>query len=611
MKNIRMLFLAVTISIAILSTSSIIKASEVPPSQSENTEIQKELLPPNKLDNTEKSKKHSKSITSTAMQDPQKSYYNKEYHQLVPALIPTQIIYKTQYGNYISPAYILGTIVQPTVPSTNGSTSHQETLKPKSKVKVSATSSAQTADSNIIPPKDKHPIAKVSSLAQSGSSATSPSGTALPLAPLSPNPVSVPAQPLQKPHSTTQVVVPQVKNNLPQYSVSVVPTKIIPTMFQYVRIIPCYYYYNVFYTGSAANVTDSAYGIYKGASKNTKYLERQVYDYPSVAGSNSATAAADQLLSFGNQINGFNVTSGIQGSEAVQRQAVMTGCAVPVHNTNNFACNVAYDTGVSVATPFVSDNSNKPISIQTVSGYQLHQYYTTPAHTTGGAASIMKNTTTIPTLNIKFNGRITARSSHVGDSFQATTLEPVILNNQTFPIDSLVRGKIIEVIRPGAGNAGVLKIAFTDISYGNNTALLPKDIIYARVIGDNKQITVARVVEAPFTWVGKTIGIVGRTVGGATVLASNVIEQVFNGIGIASSNFVAGQWGAARQTSLDSFVALGKAPIDITKTAFSGGAGVLNTSSDQLGYIVDSNNSAMASINPNKRVLVAFGCSWY
>lgn len=232
----------------------------------------------------------------------------------------------------------------------------------------------------------------------------------------------------------------------------------------------------------------------------------------------------------------------------------------------------------------------------------------TSCATTGAAAALQQQTMTVPTLSLKFNDRITASASHIGDKFTATTLEPVTVNNVTFPTGSTVNGKIVEVIRPGASDKGALRVAFTSVSNGDQTANLPKEILAAQVQKQRGPNIISRLVEFPFTLVGRTLGIAGRTVGGSTVIAGNAVEQTFNSLGIASSELTSKDFKGAGRSAIGSAVALGKAPLDIASTILSGASGLLNVTSDELAYLTTPDGSRVASINPKEQISIAFGC---
>ena len=70
-----------------------------------------------------------------------------------------------------------------------------------------------------------------------------------------------------------------------------------------------------------------------------------------------------------------------------------------------------------------------------------------------------------------------------------------------------------------------------------------------------------------------------------------------------------GQFGAAGRSIVDATVDTVKAPIDLTRTALSGSMGLLQTTGDEVAYMVDAKGYKISAINPKEHVTIAFGCS--
>jgi len=214
----------------------------------------------------------------------------------------------------------------------------------------------------------------------------------------------------------------------------------------------------------------------------------------------------------------------------------------------------------------------------------------------------------IPTLKVKFQDEINAKSSHVGQRFVANTSEDITINGQTYPSGSKVYGKIVEVIRPSGCQKGGLKVAFTSIQGCNGCkADLPRQILSAQVSCAKNQNIIARLVAAPFTWAGTIVGTTARTVGGAISNLGNAVEDVSDGVGIAGSEIFQGQFMAAGRSIGDATVATIMAPIDLTRTAISGTVGLFQTTGDEVAYLVDPSGAKISAINPREVVKVAFG----
>lgn len=235
----------------------------------------------------------------------------------------------------------------------------------------------------------------------------------------------------------------------------------------------------------------------------------------------------------------------------------------------------------------------------------------------------------IPTLKLTFLDEINAKSSNVGDQFATTTTEEVTINGVCYPCGSRVNGKIVEVIRPSGCEKGALKLAFTNIENCSGCKCdLPKQILTAQINCAKNQNIIARAVAAPFTWFGGMIGTTGRTIGGMIASAGNAVEAVSGGVGIASSELL--QVGTCNKCAcacecdkgkfFDRFTSAGRslqdaakaaviAPVDFARTALAGATGLLQTTGDEVAYLVDPNGSKISAVNPREKVTIAFGCS--
>lgn len=213
----------------------------------------------------------------------------------------------------------------------------------------------------------------------------------------------------------------------------------------------------------------------------------------------------------------------------------------------------------------------------------------------------------IPTLSIKMADKLSAMTSHVGDRFAAKTTDPIVINGVTYPACSMVHGVVTDVQRPSTKCSGALKVALVDIQNGKCKTKLPRQVLNAQVEKEKQSNWVARLFETPFTWTGRTLGTVGRTVGGIIVNAGNAVEEVTNGVGVGTGEIMSGKLGAAGRSYTDSLGALVMAPVDVVRTSLSGAAGVLQVTNDQIGYLVNPNGKTISSINPNEKVKFAFG----
>jgi hypothetical protein len=227
---------------------------------------------------------------------------------------------------------------------------------------------------------------------------------------------------------------------------------------------------------------------------------------------------------------------------------------------------------------------------------------------TGGAAFMTQDEVIqIPTLKLKFQDEISSRHATIGDRFAAKTTEAVTINGQSFPSGSNVYGRVTEVERPSNNCGGGIKLSFDTIKSDCAEAKLPAQVLNAQVSEVKKPNPVARLVEAPFTWVGSVLGTVGRTVGGAVIAASNAVEHVTDSAGLVFGETLQGQLPAAGRSLVDGTVALVKAPVDTVRTALSGTAGLFQTTMDEVAYVVDPKGNRVVAVNPREDITIAFG----
>lgn len=230
----------------------------------------------------------------------------------------------------------------------------------------------------------------------------------------------------------------------------------------------------------------------------------------------------------------------------------------------------------------------------------------------------------IPTLKICFADEINSRSANVGDHFAAKTVDPVTINGQCYPCGSNVYGQVTEVIRPGNGcnDNGALRLTFNSIE-GNNCGCgkvnLPNQVLTAQVCKEKTPNIFQRIVSFPFTLVGGLIGDTGRTVGGALISLTNATEQVFDEVGVGTSELfmsggnccgckTPGRFSAAGRSYLDGLKAAVMAPVDVVRTALSGTMGLFQQTGSEITYLIDANGNRVSAINPRESVTIAFGC---
>ncbi len=229
--------------------------------------------------------------------------------------------------------------------------------------------------------------------------------------------------------------------------------------------------------------------------------------------------------------------------------------------------------------------------------------------TTGAAVELQPQivAATIPTLKMKFEDIISARTSEVGDRFVAKTTEAVNIDGILYPAGSEVRGKVAEVIRPGLGENGAIRVDFHSIGYnGAAKTSLPREILSATVIEEDNPNILGRLFGFPFSWPGKVAGIAGRTVGGAFIIAGNTVEGILTNVGNGNNELLNGKVRAAGRSYIMPFQDLAMGVFDTARLAVSGTFGVLKESGDELAYVVKPDGSRISQINPNEILSVAF-----
>lgn len=214
----------------------------------------------------------------------------------------------------------------------------------------------------------------------------------------------------------------------------------------------------------------------------------------------------------------------------------------------------------------------------------------------------------IPTLQLTMNDIVNAKHVNVGEQFAATTLNEITINGQTFPCGSTVRGKVVEVTRPSKNEQGSLRLSFNEIiNCDGCKANLPKQILTAQVERQKDINPVLRAVQLPFTWAGTLIGTAGRTVGGAAIGISNAAEAFLDQTGVGTSELLSAKFKAAGRSYQDAVKTAFKAPVDLTRTALSGTFGLLQTTGDELAYLVDPSGMPISKVNPKEKITIAFG----
>ncbi len=214
----------------------------------------------------------------------------------------------------------------------------------------------------------------------------------------------------------------------------------------------------------------------------------------------------------------------------------------------------------------------------------------------------------IPTLELTMKDQVNAKNANVGEQFAAETTHEITVNGVTYPAGSRVNGKITEVIRPSKCNPGAIKLSFTEIvGCDGCKQMLPKQVLTAKVEKCKDVNPVVRLIQMPFTFVGSTLGLAGRTVGGAAIGLSNAVEGLFDQVGTGTGEILSGQFKAGGRSYIDGIKTTVKAPVDIVRTAAVGTAGLFNNTVDEIAYVVDGAGNKITRVNPKDKMTIAFG----
>ena len=233
-----------------------------------------------------------------------------------------------------------------------------------------------------------------------------------------------------------------------------------------------------------------------------------------------------------------------------------------------------------------------------------------PCKPTGAAATLKPQVvcSTIPTLKVKMDDLLTARTGEVGDIFRARTIESVTIGGLTYPAGSIVSGRVVEIIRPTLGDHGAIRLAFDNITNtnGDYRTELPKDVLAATVIKENNPNILGRTAALPLTAPGKIIGITGRTVGGVVMIAGNSLEGFGTNFGNGTNELLNAKLRASGRSYAVGLKDVVAGAWDIIKTTGTGAGGVVKETADDVAYVVSPDGARIAQINPYEVVSIAF-----
>ena len=208
---------------------------------------------------------------------------------------------------------------------------------------------------------------------------------------------------------------------------------------------------------------------------------------------------------------------------------------------------------------------------------------------------------------VKFEDRLSARVSNAGDRFTAKLVSPVTIDGVTYPAGSKVRGIVSEVVRPGVGNAGFIKVQFKEIVNGDSVYALPEVVTEATADTVKDPNFIARVVGAPLTCAGRILGVAGRTIGQECNLGANAVEEYGDRLSNTLVDTFCLQPVAGIKSFGWSFVTAGKLIWNTVENATSGVFGVGYEIVDEVRYLFAPKYSNNSSLNPKEVLKVTFG----
>lgn len=209
-------------------------------------------------------------------------------------------------------------------------------------------------------------------------------------------------------------------------------------------------------------------------------------------------------------------------------------------------------------------------------------------------------------VKIKLSERLSARTSTVGDTFTAKTTEDLTLAGKSFPAGSTVKGKVINVARPGVKNPGYLEVQFDTIKNGDTFAEFPKKLSCAQVNVMKNPNILARLLAAPFSMAGRVGGVAGRTVGASAVMVSDTVEEFGGNMSDAfADTFSLHPLKGAKDLG-SSVISIGKCAYNLSKYVVSGTFGVLYEFVDECKYLIVPNTTNDSSLNPDEELTIIF-----
>ena len=209
-------------------------------------------------------------------------------------------------------------------------------------------------------------------------------------------------------------------------------------------------------------------------------------------------------------------------------------------------------------------------------------------------------------IKIKLSERLSARTSTVGDTFTAKTVEAVTINGVTYPAGSTVKGIVAGVARPGVKNPGYLEVQFKSISNGSNCAEFPKQLAGASADVTKNPNIISRLLSSPVEVIARTAGVSGRTVSTTAEVVSNGTEEIVDNLADAVSDTASLHPLKGLKSVGSGVIAVGKGVYNITKTATSGVFGVCYEVVDEVKYLIVPSTTNDSCLNPDEVLTIVY-----
>ena len=209
-------------------------------------------------------------------------------------------------------------------------------------------------------------------------------------------------------------------------------------------------------------------------------------------------------------------------------------------------------------------------------------------------------------IKVKLSERISARTSNVGDTFTAKTVEDVTIAGNCYPAGSTVKGIVSGVSRPGVKNPGYIEVKFESIKNGDCCAEFPKKLSCAQVDVTKNPNIVSRVLGAPFSMAGRVAGVAGRTASSAAEIVGNGVEEYGDNWSDAFADTASLHPLKGLKSVGSSFITVGKGVYNVTKLAASGVFGVCYEFVDEVKYLIVPNTTNDSSLNPDEVLTILY-----